>query len=306
MNGDLLPYKYKALKLSSQYTSKGVVRLGWQCRKYIKWSDVHVGDDRKVLKSFGDTAVDDEKIDSALFPVVNKILLNVQKWRLDKDEWSIEPPHEQSWDVANEILAAAQSSPSIATKYMYEYFGSLEEICDDDLFEGFVNLLLTQLVVSVNKIKDFTISASDVALGLEYIIADLEAHGYSLPELECIRNKDNIDEVALAFGLEIDHIDRDLRVYRTVSVEKSPEIRFREEHMAASRLFRVHDVKEVRTIYLNSNNRCVIYAEKNPDIGLFLQKFLTSYLETIEDNPAISENFEDFNSYLAMNLNRNF
>jgi hypothetical protein len=102
MNAALLPFKYKALKLASQYTTKGVVSLGWQCRKYIKWSDVHVADDRDLLKSFGNKAVDEGTIDASLFPVISQILLNVQRWRLDKDLWSVEPDHERTWDIANE------------------------------------------------------------------------------------------------------------------------------------------------------------------------------------------------------------
>jgi len=57
MKAELLPYKYKALKFIEQHTEKSIVQLGWKARKYIKWSDVHVSDDRDLLKKFGDLAI---------------------------------------------------------------------------------------------------------------------------------------------------------------------------------------------------------------------------------------------------------
>ena len=58
MNAELLPYKYKALWFSDQYDEKAITQLGWKARKYINWQEVHIGEDRELLKQFGDLAVD--------------------------------------------------------------------------------------------------------------------------------------------------------------------------------------------------------------------------------------------------------
>ena len=160
---ELLPYKYSNLKFSDQYSQKALVSLGWKARKYIRWADVHVDNDRDLLKGFADKAIDEEKLDLNSFPRVNEILLNVQKWRLDKENFSVEPEHSGSWDRARALIEGANESPGIISSFLAECGIELKGWSNENIFRGFENSVIAELVVNVRSPKlkiDFSELAS--------------------------------------------------------------------------------------------------------------------------------------------------
>jgi hypothetical protein len=201
---------------------------------------------------------------------------------------------------------ASRSHPAIAIRYLQESLGALNEFSDEQLFDSFVTLILTEIILSVYKIRDIKISPQDIKSGLQSIVAKLEACEYDLPELQFLKNEESLDLISSEFGLSLVNLDRDLGKYRALVATQSLEIAFQMEEMSSSTLFRVHDVKGLKTIYLNSNNECIVQASKNSETERFFRRFLSSYIKTIDDNPAMSDFLGDFNSYLALNLHRAF
>lgn len=302
MKPELLPYKYKSLKFPGQYSEKAIVQLGWKARKYIKWTDVHIDNDRDLLKKFGDIAVDDKIIDLKIFPRINQILLNVQYWRLDKEKWSIEPPHEPSWDVARDLILACNENSSVLLSYLSEYYSGLDEIDNSDLYRIFINVLLGELVVSVKFGESFKFSIDEAVGEFTELIKCIESKELDLSELEGFDLSSNILDY---FGLPVLIVDPSLdkNSYNNIS---EPSIVVVEEKLPESAFIRITEVKGVTTVSVNVNNNFIKYVVDNSDLKECFIRFINVYASTMNDNPAMFETLNDFNSYLSMNLNRAF
>ena len=296
----LLPYKYKALKFSEQYSKKAIVDLGWKARKYIKWSEVHGGNDRQLLKEFGRSAVEDEVIDENLFPQINQILLNVQYWRLDREGWAIEPEHEKAWDKARDLILASNENPKIILSYLSDYFDGIISIDDAQLHTAFINVLLLDLVLEVKKIPDFRVTECE-AIHLRDVLLACRRKGYFFSEFDDFSQEQIITMLDLPMPIVSAHLTKD-----AFETNKSFQIVVVEQKLSETKFIKVDVVREIVTVTLNINNECVRFIKKNRELKQFFIKFITSYAKTIIDNPSMSNTIDDFNAYLAMNLNRDF
>jgi len=79
-----------------------------------------------------------------------------------------------------------------------------------------------------------------------------------------------------------------------------------EEKLPQSTFIRLTEAKGITTVSINVNNNFIKYAVNDPVLKEFFIKFIKVYASTIDDNPAMSDSLNDFNSYLSMNLNRAF
>ena len=190
MKAELLPYKYKSLKFFDQYDERAITQLGWKARKYIKWSDVHIDDDREILKIFGDLAIDEKIINKELFPRINQILLNVQYWRLDKEKWSIEPEHEAAWDRTGDLIIAGNDNPDIILSYLSDYYGGLDSISSEMILTSFLNLILAELIVSVRKFHGAKFQEELVSGSFATVLDYLVSNEHDLKELDIHEGRD--------------------------------------------------------------------------------------------------------------------
>jgi len=133
-----------------------------------------------------------------LFPRINQILLNVQFWRLDKEKWSIEPPHEPSWDVTRDLILASNENSSVILSYLSEYYGGLEEIDNSVLYKIFKNVLLGELVNSVKGGEPYKFNIDEVTGDFKQTINSIKSKNIDLSELDgCDLSNDILD----TFGL---------------------------------------------------------------------------------------------------------
>ncbi len=301
MKAELLPYKYKALRFSDQYDEKAIVQLGWKARKYIKWNDVHVGEDRDLLKRFGDLAVDQKIIDHQRFPRMNEILLNVQYWRLDKNNFSVEPQHTAEWDKTRDLIIAGNENPNLVLSYLSDYYGDLNDISDDALYDNFLTLILSELVVSVRRIPDTKFSKDLVSTGFAGVVRYLASIDHELPEFKDIGDEAEAIEM---FDLpQLNHLDLNVSFFE---IKPLNQIIVIEEKLPRSKLLKIIENKGLVTVHLNSNNECIKFVNRNESLKDFFIKYITAYVKTSMENPSLSDELEDFNSYLSMNLNREF
>jgi hypothetical protein len=302
VNPSLLAFKYKTIKLGEQYTEKQTSGLGWKCRKYIRWSDVHVGEDRDVLKSFGDTAVDNLEINYSLLPRINEILVNVQRWRLDKENLAVEPDFENSWNHANQLVLAAQSEFQVAVNYVAEKTGNFESVSGVDVRSDFLKIIIYDLVLSGLR-DDRERDYSCISLPIDEIFKGLKGAGSQIHELSAIFQIEDASIMAVEFGLpELLGSENVGSFIPTTSVIVDQVI---EERLPGTELFRVSEVAGTRIISLNSDNECVSMAMNDSRIRdhfiRFMSVFATTTLETSRDQALL-----DFNKLLALNLNREF
>lgn len=302
MNPEFLAYKYKSLKFPEQHSEKSIIQLGWKARKYIKWTQVHVNNDRDLLKKFGDLAVDDKILDLSLYPRFNEILLNVQFWRLDKDKWSVEPEHEAAWDRVRNLVVASNENPQLILSYLNEYFGGLDLIGNTDIYNIFRNIILLDLVTSVKKIPGISLSVINTSGGFCKVLDILIEKGYNISEFDSYSDEKEILEL-----LGLPNLEEDTSLVKeNFEPLQLNQFIIIEEKLSQSKLYSVDFKDGLVIITLNVNHELIKYIENNDTLKSFFIKYLQAYVKTSIDNPAISETMEDFNSYLALNLNREF
>lgn len=301
MDSSCLPYKYKSLKFVEEYSEKSIIALGWKARKYIKWTDVHVGNDRQLLKEFGRLAVEEKLIDDDIYPRLNQILLNVQYWRLDSENWSIEPEHEKAWDQARDLILACNKNPKIILSYIADYLGMLDDIPDSKLYPTFENLVLLGLILKVRKISNIKFNSDEISSDFETLVTILNESGHFLGEFQGVNRHQvfsmlDLPEIEKAAELTKQGFQQDIEQHVVVVEGKLSESRF----------IKIDSQKGVVTVTVNSNNECIKFMNTNNEIREFFMKFIISYAKTITDNPAMASDMDSFNAYLALNLNRQF
>jgi hypothetical protein len=113
MISEFLAFRYQGVRRIDEILAKPT-DFGWKCRKYIKWREVHNSkDDPKALYDFADALMEEGVLRKDLYGAISAIWLNVQKWRLDKEKLSVDPPARKEWDKRDVLFKAARSNPSI-------------------------------------------------------------------------------------------------------------------------------------------------------------------------------------------------
>src|ERR1700733_2622933 len=105
---EFLAFRYQGVRRIDEILSKSS-DFGWKCRKYIKWRDVHNSkDDARALYAFANGLLDEGRLRTDLYGQISGVWFNVQKWRLDKENMSVEPPLRKEWGKHEVLFKAAQ------------------------------------------------------------------------------------------------------------------------------------------------------------------------------------------------------
>ena len=125
---EFLCFRYKGLKRPDQLIAAHT-KEGWSFRKWQNWKRVHVGsEDKSLLKLCGDRLVDKGEFDLKHFGRLSQILLNVQRWRKDRESLSVEPDPLASWDSLNRLLAVAKANPNVIMQKLLRDVKDAKEI----------------------------------------------------------------------------------------------------------------------------------------------------------------------------------
>src|SRR5687768_8664008 len=110
---EFLSLKYRGVRTPWEI-AKDPEKFGWQCRKYIKWKQVHEQkSDAKALKDFADKLLDEKILDVTHLGEINVIFEKVQRWRKDRDGFSVEPDFREGFESMSRTLRVANENPSI-------------------------------------------------------------------------------------------------------------------------------------------------------------------------------------------------
>lgn len=306
MHRALLCFKYDRVPVSAFYSSKKLIQLGWKCRKYQKWEQVHEGDEcRSKLKAFGDAAIDEGIIRFDLLPTINGILLNVERWRLDKKNLSVEPSHYESWDHADIVMKTCQERPSASLNYLHEYY----DLSDGLNFERAYDYVGKHMMLLILK------ESLDIELELELIDLD-----QTIPELirRLFKNLEMPNEIGKLF--ESDSVQEMLKLlglpYKRFTIieedfsDWEPEVKT--EMVWAERAFegfvtaRMVRIKGDDSVYFNTNNSCFKFAQKSLDTDEMYKKMVEANISALEDLSLKADLIADIQAMWGLKIDRLF
>lgn len=305
MNGAFLAFKYKALNLGFQYSASGLKNVGWNIRKKYRR---HVEDDqvKANLSQFADRAIDDQVVDYETLSDVNEALLQAQKWRFDKEKFTIDPPHEEAWDKMEGMISVSEEHPAIIMKFLKDKGYVVESISHDLLQPIFLKLLLVELLKSVAGNQITGLDHLDCAQSDQAFLSDIVEFSSECGELSELTNASDIFEIIEMFGFSKVTQISNFPDPSEIPPTQDFKITFSEEALPPNKLFTLSHFEAGMNVKLNSNNKCVQRASKNVEIKSFIEVFLKAYINSMENMQAHSSVLNDFTSYLALSLDREF
>jgi hypothetical protein len=139
-----LCFRYKGLKRPDQITSANT-KIGWSFRKWQKWEQVHIEPgDKALLKTCGDTLVDQGDFNLDSFGRISEILLNVARWQRDRENLAIPPDPLPAWNALYELMKVFSATPSAVAVKMQRDIGGVDGVAKDRLLDVFYWHLLTE------------------------------------------------------------------------------------------------------------------------------------------------------------------
>lgn len=118
-------------------------RLGFKCKKYANWSEVHAtSDSRQILKAVGDSLIDSEEFDIAYYPELSQIWERVQRWAKDKDGFSLEPDLLPEYEKLARLADVGSKTPNVVDLIIDEFGLSSDSISIDDRWMIFLSICI--------------------------------------------------------------------------------------------------------------------------------------------------------------------
>lgn len=299
MLAQFLPFKYSNLKFANDINQKALKQLGWKARKYIRWAEVHVGNDRELLKEFGDKAIDEQKLVHSLFPRVNEILLNVQRWRLDKKDFAVEPSHTASWDRARALIEGANENPGIISSYLSDHGVDLSDLSNEEIYTCFENCVVSQLIISIRR-PNLKIDYSDLAF---------KDPSELLVYLQCLLPEavelSEVGSQSLTFALGLPQPEISYQeIPRFTNKQSVTVVCF--EKLPMEDLFRASADSDTKSIVVNENNSFVAEMTSSEEKEAILKRFIKVFYEVREKQSVNSKQINDFLKVLALSLDNEF
>jgi hypothetical protein len=160
---ELFFLKYKGV-LSPWEIISQAKRLGFKCKKYANWTEVHAtSESRQILKAVGDSLIDSEEFDIAYFPELSQIWEKVQRWAKDKDGFSLEPDLLPEYEKLARLVDVGSKTPNVVDLLIDEFGFSCDSITIDDRWKIFLAICIYDFFHS----KKRYVYALNLVLGME-------------------------------------------------------------------------------------------------------------------------------------------
>jgi hypothetical protein len=141
IRAEFLSLKYRGIRTPWEI-DKDKDQFGWQCRKYIRWKAVHENKgDAKTLKEFADKLIDQQLLDVKVLPTINAVFEKVQRWRKDRDSFSVEPDLREGYEVLARTLRIASENPAIVRTILSRSSMWSSDISGEDAIARFLACL---------------------------------------------------------------------------------------------------------------------------------------------------------------------
>ena len=107
--------KYKKILAPFEILKKST-DIGWKCRKYVKWVEVHCSPSSKaILKKSGDDLIEKSYLDFKSYEELSGIFTKVQSWSRNKDspEYDLLPEVLPEYEKLNRAIVAGSERPGL-------------------------------------------------------------------------------------------------------------------------------------------------------------------------------------------------
>lgn len=313
---EFLCFRYQGIKRPDEILKdrKTKESFGWKCRKYIKWDTVHNDiSDRHALYEFANNLIDRGRINFSYYDQVSLVFFNVQKWKLDKDNFAIEPALRKPWEQLEALLQVVQDTPHIM-------LSSLEEQKID--CKG-LNAVDIQVVFYIKKLYEFLcdssapdyISGENVTLQRfdQNVINDdihqkFEKIYKSVGKVSPLGKSpiDSITQIYHDFGFEQMAIKLDLKL----STEKrhkgkvGGKVIFEYVNLGKTRLLHVHSAHDNIHVHLNVSHRYIRRIQNNHESIENFELFIRAYVKSMYAMMGSFETISSFTDYIGVELER--
>jgi uncharacterized protein YfkK (UPF0435 family) len=299
--------KYKGVPSPWEIISQAK-RLGFKCKKYANWSEVHAtSDSRQTLKAVGDSLIDSEEFDIAYYPELSQIWEKVQRWAKDKDGFSLEPDLLPEYEKLARLVDVGSKTPNVVDLMINEFGFKCDSIDINDRWLVFLSIctynffqskkryeyalnLVQSLEVNKSKPEAFIDSVGGLLTAL-YLIAGFDTSTFSGKEVIPYF----IGELGLASEPHI--IERD----SSVKVSSLPKIWV--ERYEGTQLELVKFEYSDGDIFVRVNKANRVFS-KDSQLGQLLssEAYWSLVGKTIETNISQIDEIQDFYNTFARHL----
>jgi hypothetical protein len=305
MRGELLAFKYRDLKFGFQYSASAITSLGWNIRKrYLRHAnDEHI---KNNLSKFADQAVNHKVIDYETLSAANDSLLQAQKWRWDKEKFSIDPPHEEIWDRVYALLVASADKPAIILNYLRKNCSDVALIQKNELQNVFLRMQLIDLLRGtvgdhLDGLEEIDCTQSD-----QLVLSRLTEFSSKCEELSALFDVQDVYAALEMFGLPPHPKIQEFPDPSDIELATEAAVTVTQASLASEKFFDVQYFQENINIRMNDNNSCIQVILDNEDLLLFFEKVLKAYVKSSENMQSHSKIIEDFTTYFSLFLDREF
>ena len=309
---EFLSYRYEGLKRPDQILLHRE-NVGWKCRKYTRWRQVHnTPDDGKILWTFANDLLENGKVNLTLYGQINLILLNVQKWRLDKENLSVEPPSNEAWEYVKTLLQVVARSPQVIVQWLLERSIEIPESTVEIQITFYLHLL--DVFFSRQKIDFYSpLSENEVTLqnsakltqtvrkhfGPIYKSVGLDFPANLKPPalIERIYEDFGFDAVCIETRLNIDKLPLKA-VKRQVFVDYKT--------LERTKLFKIHSIHDNVFLELNDRHPFIQEVLKDNKARELFEAFFRSYAISVTEMTGLIDTITTFSSYLENHLAQEF
>ena len=306
---EFLPFRFQGVRRVDEVLANPK-DFGWKCRKYIKWREVHSSEaSAKALYSFAETLIDKGCLLLSLYGEVCSVCLNVQKWRIDKETLSVEPPRRKGWEKRSILFSAARVNPALIATHLADRGLAPNE------FDG----LVMQIIFFASEIDTFLREQNIKSYPTEPLLTRLlhvsstelaallhEYFSFAYKEVELIAPKELealqfLERVLRDLGFE----DVTITATLTISSHSVRGISEAPLEMVALHKFTLIEVaitSGITRIRLNKNHKFVRAITENGILPPHFEAFFKNYAKCMVRMGGSIDTLETFNAYLGMEL----
>lgn len=313
MRAEFLSYKYEGVRTIGEI-SDDPVSFGWKCRKYIRWKQVHNDEtDRDVLRFFADGLIEKNELNPRLYGAISRIFYNVQRWRLDKEELSIEPPYRKEWIELHGIARVARQSPSLILEELRSQNLLIQSDTTTIQSAFFLHLLNKYLTIfSGQKFQQIKLEGISSVPEEEFLGQCHESFSdfYSCHGLKFDLSDSLAELISGVFddlgieGIELDSALEFPSNVASISSDHRNKAVISYCEIERFQLLSASSSGNILHLRLNSNHPYVKSLSENKELKMHFEEFFKAYVLSIYEMPGYGDVLSDFSAYLGLWLYR--
>ena len=304
---ELFFLKYKGILSPGEIISQAK-RLGFKCKKYANWSEVHAtSDSRQILKTVGDSLIDSGEFDIAYYPELSQIWEKVQRWAKDKDGFSLEPDLLPEYEKLARLADVGSKTPNVVDLMIDEFGFSCDSIGIEDRWMIFLSICIYNFFHSKKRYEYALNLVSGLEINKDQPEVFIESVGNFLTALYLTAGFDTSNfsskEVIPYFISELGLPSEPLNIKREVGKKTTTLPKVWVERYEGTQLELVKFEYSNGEIFVKVNKANRVFSQGS-ELGLLLSSdaYWTLIGKTIETNISQIDEIQDFYNTFARHL----